>query len=50
MKEIIADLRMISDSDGDKLVDHGIIQQLESTLLDYAGKVIKIKITEIKDK
>ena len=50
MEEIIADLRnlrSITNEDGDELVDHGIIQQLESVLLDYTGKIIRIRITKI---
>jgi len=53
MKEIIADLRTLESADnpdGDALPDHGIVQQLESILLDSAGKVIRIRITEVKVK
>ena len=51
MKEIIADLTYLSSEDGgdgDDLADHGIVQELENALLDYAGKVIRIKITEYR--
>ena len=50
MRELIADLRTIASEDnvnGEELVDHGIVQQLENVLLDYTGKVIRIRITEV---
>ncbi len=53
MKELIADLRNIESTDnpdGDELADHGIVQEIEGMLLDNAGKVIRIRITEVKVK
>ena len=52
MKEIITDLRSLESEDnpeGEPLVDHGIVQQLEAVLLDNAGSVLRIKITKVRN-
>ncbi len=52
MKEIIADLTTLTSDNvgGTSLADHGIVQQLENMLLDYAGEVICIKVTIVRGK
>lgn len=50
MKEMIVDLRLVrQDDDGEyNIADHPEHIELERIMFDYAGKVIRIKITEIK--
>ena len=48
MKEIIADLREVETDD--EVSDHPARVELESLLHDYKGKVIRIRITEVKVK
>jgi len=46
MKEIILDLRSIPKDN--EWVDTPARYNLESIILDYEGKVIRVKITEVK--
>ena len=48
MKEIIADLKDITDDGGDTIADHGVVQRIEGALLDMAGKRVRIRITEYR--
>lgn len=51
MKEFIGDLRTLESTenpDGDALSDHGIVQQFENAMLDMAGKIVRIRITEFR--
>ena len=46
MKEKIADLSSLKE--GDELSDHGVVQWVEGALLDFAGKRVRIRITEYR--
>ncbi len=51
MKELVLDLRELDTGDPEnnaELVDLPARTKMESMLLDYAGKVIRVKITVIK--
>ena len=50
MKSLILDLRTITQEVGDEWVDSPARLELENAVLDYAGKVIEVKITIKKDK
>ncbi len=51
MKELILDLREMNTGDPEddaELADIPARTEMESMLLDYAGKVIRVKVTVIK--
>ena len=53
MKQIIVDLRKIrieSDGYNDPFVDASGRIEVESTLMDYCGKIVKVTFTEVRKK
>ena len=53
MKQIIVDLRKIrieSDGYNDPFVDASGRIEVESTLMDYCGKIVKVTFTEVRNK
>lgn len=48
MKEIIADLKYTEEKEGGILPNLSVMKQIESTLLDMAGKRVRIRITEYR--
>lgn len=48
MKEIIVDLRDVEYTAGESWSDSNARAEIENAVLDFAGKVIRVKITWIK--